>query len=1122
MADVGTHRPQTARLELLGVARLVPAGGVAQLLERKDAALLAMLALEGPTPRDRLAAMLWPDTDNKAARSSLRQRRFRLKHSAGWDLIAGSDTLALAEGIDVDVTLHLQASDLPQVHAELLGSHDYGDCAELCAWVDGARQRWRRQRSRALQDLVESHARAGRIAPALQCAARWAVEDPTSEPAHRQLMRLHSLRGDHAAALQAYRRLCGELARQLGVGPDAETSALAARIGPGTAGQASPPSSRSPGLLRPPRLVGREPAWARLEEGLDRGDIVLLAGEPGIGKSRLLSDFAATRGDVPVLAARPGDRTLPFALGGRMLRMLAARFGMPPMRWVRAELARLAPELGAPLAGSLDLLRVVEAFARLLEQARAAGLQALAIDDMHFADDASLELLLGLLADDAGRALRWLLGVRPGEMPPLLRQWLESHAAGAVWRVELDPLDARATEQLVASLTIPGMDAVSMGGPLWRHTGGNPLFILETVRTMLAQGGVATPAPGSALPVADNVGELIARRLALLSSAARRLAHVAAVAGQHFGIELAAHALGAHVLDLAEAWSELDAAHVFRDGVFAHDLVAEAALRGVPGPIARSLHASVAVWLDRHAAPPGVVAAHWAAADDPARAAEAFVRAARDARTRSRRVDEVHCWEAAAGNLQRLGRTDEVFAARRESIESVLLVHGAELAKRVAGELVAASKPDSVQRVDALIARAHVLLMAIERDAAMQDATQALELAERLALAPQRIDATQLLALALTHMRRVDDAAQRLARVDALVERDGTLRQRYDYWSARAYVLLEAGHPRRSAVAGEKAIELAQSLGDIAEVMINTSNLAQFVGLLGRFEEAVRLLEQALRLREELGALGGIPAFVPHINLGVFLGLLGRYREALQQLEEALAGLRAAGSATWIALAENHLAATFLFLGDVTRARKALASGVAGVLPSTRARRCVLEARVERALGRSGAPHVARAFQALDEGDDRLIRMLAQLEQARDLDAPAAAQQYDSVRAAAEESELDAPACRAGLLHAEALLQLGQPDRAAVAVRDILARIDRVRPNDMYFAEAWWIAFRSFDAAGDAEAARAALQAAVDWIHGIALPNVPETFRDSFLDRNPVNRVVLTTASRRLKVLRAR
>lgn len=86
------------QLELSTTLRFVSVGGEPIPLALRDAALLAWLALEGPTPRLRLAQLLWPDSEPEAARNALRQRLFQLRRAVGSELVVGSHTLALAPG----------------------------------------------------------------------------------------------------------------------------------------------------------------------------------------------------------------------------------------------------------------------------------------------------------------------------------------------------------------------------------------------------------------------------------------------------------------------------------------------------------------------------------------------------------------------------------------------------------------------------------------------------------------------------------------------------------------------------------------------------------------------------------------------------------------------------------------------------------------------------------------------------------------------------------------------------------------------------------------------------------------------------------------------------------------
>src|SRR5262249_51972269 len=106
---------------------------------------------------------------------------------------------------------------------------------------------------------------------------------------------------------------------------------------------------------------------------------------------------------------------------------------------------------------------------------------------------------------------------------------------------------------------------------------------------------------------------------------------------------------------------------------------------------------------------------------------------------------------------------------------------------------------------------------------------------------------------------------------------------------------------------------------------------------------------------------------------------------------------------------------------------------------------------------------------------------------------------------------------RARLLRAAHLLRAGDSRAALELARGVGTLADGVGPWDMYLPEAWWIQFRVYDAAGDHAAAGDTLQRAVHWINTTALSDVPDEYRDGFLNRNPVNRSILTSASRRLR-----
>jgi predicted ATPase len=197
----------------------------------------------------------------------------------------------------------------------------------------------------------------------------------------------------------------------------------------------------------------------------------MLVGEAGIGKSRLLQDFGAGRAGIVAVQARPGDAGIAYAVLARLLRsVLAAHpLAIGPAR--TQELALVLPELGpaVALAGEAQRLLLQRAVDQTLADALGHGLQALIVDDLHFADEASLEFLQSLASDATG--LHWGFA-RPAERAPRpkLRAALGKPRA---WRRVLPPLGLAQLAALVESIGLAELSAERLAPALLRHTGGN-------------------------------------------------------------------------------------------------------------------------------------------------------------------------------------------------------------------------------------------------------------------------------------------------------------------------------------------------------------------------------------------------------------------------------------------------------------------------------------------------------------------------------------------------------------------------------------------------------------------------------------------------------------------------
>lgn len=320
---------------------------------------------------------------------------------------------------------------------------------------------------------------------AIRYAKRLIDLDPVSEAAHRLLMRLHYLAGDRGAALRAYHHCREVLERELGVEPLPKTVTLARQIEGGevpTRRVKRVERSLPMKVLRPPVLVGRESAWAKMEEAWERGQFIILAGEPGVGKTRLATDFATSKGEYLFLEGRPGDRAAPLATSTRNFRRIFEH--KPDLRldpWVRRALAQVLLELapdGAP-AQEVSPHHLLEAVVKLIQTD--LGVSAFAYDDLQFADDASIDTGFYVISSSfpigrPGGVPRWIACVRPNELSEHTRDILQRGilAGHSAW-IDLEPLDAPATTALLASLELDGLeDGLTPGiaGAFYRRTGG--------------------------------------------------------------------------------------------------------------------------------------------------------------------------------------------------------------------------------------------------------------------------------------------------------------------------------------------------------------------------------------------------------------------------------------------------------------------------------------------------------------------------------------------------------------------------------------------------------------------------------------------------------------------------
>ncbi|TXC66739.1 hypothetical protein FSC37_15775 [Piscinibacter aquaticus] len=394
----------------------------------------------------------------------------------------------------------------------------------------------------------------------------------------------------------------------------------------------------------------------------------------------------------------------------------------------------------------------------MLVTAAGQGLRACALDDLQYADAASVELLHALAGCDS---VGWVLALRPDGLGEAQRALLSAHRDSTrATALALQPLAGEDVEALLDSLGLPGVGGSEQAQALKRRTGGNPMYLLETIKAAWStHGGALVPMAGRpeaavVWPQADNVLRLIQQRLSRLSPLATQVVRCAAIAGQDLSAALVAQVLGLRPLDLADAWAELESAQVLRDGGgFAHDLIAEAARSSPARAIARPLHGEVAAYLEQHGGEPARVAEHWLEAGEPLRAVPHLGAAAQRARGAGRLLEAAELYERAAHALQDAGQRgaafDAYFAAQDLLSESTFV----QRLEGLIDALDALADNDDGRRALAACARIVLLGELGRHDDAVQLAMQALPWAERAALPDVQAELHWDLA-ALRWMRR--------------------------------------------------------------------------------------------------------------------------------------------------------------------------------------------------------------------------------------------------------------------------------------------------------------------------------------------------------------------------------
>ena len=713
----------TLHVHLLGDFRLVY--GEEPVTSVKPARLQALVAYlllhrDALQLRHHVAFLFWPDSTEAQALTNLRNLLHLLRRA-----LPNADRFLHADAQSLqwrpDAPFALDVADFESALAQAERAEQAGDRAAAqqaleeavglyrgnllpscyADWIQPERERLRQAFSGALERLTLLLEEQRDYRAAIDYAQRLLRHDPLHEPACRRLMRLYALDGDRAAALRTYHTCATAVQRELGMDPSPATRQAYERLLQPETPEAPSPTP-PPGLAVASPLIGRHREWARLRDAWQialggQPQFVLLAGETGIGKTRLAEELAqwAGRQGIATAAARchAAEGRLAYAPVADWLRTLH----LPPLEPVwRSEISRLLPELlvaqpdlppPGPLIEPWQRQRFFEALARVVLGSSQPLL--LLIDGLQWCDQGTLEWLHYLLRFDpqARRitdirritAIRRMADARllvigtarledVGEAHPLTPVLQDLRRDGQLTEITLGPLDEAGTVALAENVAGQSLDP-DMAACLYRETEGNPLFIVETVRMGLLAGN-RQPGTGEGefgafclpRPLPSRMQAAIEARLAQLPPPARELAELAATIGRDFTFAVLAQANDLDEGTLVRALDELWQRRIVREqGVdaydFGHDKLREVAYAGLSNARRRLLHLRVAQALESvHAGDldsvSAQVAAHYEHAGQPERAIPYYQRAAEVARRISANEEAVRYSQRALALLE--------------------------------------------------------------------------------------------------------------------------------------------------------------------------------------------------------------------------------------------------------------------------------------------------------------------------------------------------------------------------------------------------------------------------------------------------------------------------------------
>ncbi len=917
------------RIHLLGSCQVFWQERPFSIPRRQTRALLYCLAARlEPASRDRLSFLFWPDTPDAMARRHLTRLLSSLRAALPRPdlLLIDEQRVALNPALvecDSRQLLAISAvSDPPTLRAAValyrgpfMAGFSLPDAPEYEAWQRQFGRDLEGLYLAALERLTAHYAAEGDYPAAIDSARRFLQTDELAETMHRRLIGLYTAAGDRTAAQRQYEQCALMLERELGVSPLPETRA-ALQNQPRR--RAAISLTVQPSLDLP--LTGRDAVLAQLQEAqrrMPRGSLILLHGPPGMGKTRLLREFVLQQEEGSLALAGnsyPGSQALPYHPLLQALRTSFAHRDLwldVPAVWLSEvlpllpDLRNLVPDLPVPLptAPAHAQARLFTALTHLLRALAANPPLLLCLDDLHWADQGTLDWLLFLAARPEQEPLLLLATCHTPTAPVLAAVRQALRRAGRLAEIELSELAAADVQHLLARLSAP--PSTALVERIHHIAGGNPFFVLEIVRELQERGQIDDPPDD--LPLPTTLREAILARASHLSPVAHQVLEAAAVLTPMLDEALLEYTSARSGTETSDALDEL-LAHQFlqidraaSEGLaFPHSLIGLAIYQGLTPWRRKLLHGRAAAGLVRlRPHDDATLAGHYAEAAAWETAIGCYRRAADQAGQTAAHDTALTLVNRAIDLLHHLPRPNGdrlALLRQRLALQRMLVRLDAWQADAAEVLHLAIAASDDDARLDALEAQISLHVLKSDFDQIETTAAQALALAQKRSdhVAEARIRQTLGWHLADALGRSTEGLAL-LEEARRLAEAAGAADVLYQTLCNLAFVQRAEGHCQAARATALRALTLRTvgsrpyATGDAPQPAFADAlrELGEANAYLGRWEEALHLLRPLLDLYQTLNDPWAYGA-VLH-NYGLYCASVGLLQEAVSSMRRLVA-----------------------------------------------------------------------------------------------------------------------------------------------------------------------------------------------------------------------------------------